>query len=272
MYKGNTANVMNNAGKIVRRFRKGQTLTSLMKEYHCHHATMMRTVLSQMSKAEYLQIKHDLLARGGVATRFKPGHDTWNKGLKGIHLSPQSEFKKGCLRGQAARNWRPIGTITIRHDSLFRWQRTRKYKGGGHRKGKPRRWIKIRDDGLSQKRWIPYAQFLWRKHNGPVPDLYIVVHRDNNQMNDAIDNLIVVDRRLHLHRTSHSNPEVVARRSKNAHKIRNRNTHARRLLRQQHADCSPAWYCPACGATYEHRPDRCDKCSAAMFEQIKIPG
>lgn len=28
-------------------------------------------------------------------TRFKQGHRPWNKDLKGIHLSPHSEFKKG---------------------------------------------------------------------------------------------------------------------------------------------------------------------------------
>lgn len=30
-----------------------------------------------------------------MSTHFKKGNRPWNKGLKGIHLSPKSEFKKG---------------------------------------------------------------------------------------------------------------------------------------------------------------------------------
>lgn len=31
----------------------------------------------------------------GNKGQFKKGHKTWNKGLKGIHLSEKSQFKKG---------------------------------------------------------------------------------------------------------------------------------------------------------------------------------
>ena len=274
MFTGNVTTVMNDAGKIARLLRQRQaTVTGLMREYRCAYATMMRAVLSQMPKAEYNQLKRDHLLAANRATRFRRGHKAWNKGLKGIHLSPASEFKKGCLRGQAARNWRPIGTITIRCDTLFGWQRSRRYKNGEHRKGKPRRWIKIRDDGLPQKRWVPYARFLWEQNRGPVPAGYIVVHRDGNQMNDAIDNLIIVDRRLHLHRTSHSDPEVVARRTQRSAKARKRNTAARRILRRQTTYTTPTWHCPGCGATYETDtpPQWCSKCSGYSFERISLP-
>ena len=29
--------------------------------------------------------------------RIKKGNVPWNKGIKGIHLSPETEFKKGCI-------------------------------------------------------------------------------------------------------------------------------------------------------------------------------
>ena len=265
---------MNDAGKIARLLRQRQaTVTGLMRQYRCAYATMMRAVLSHISKAEYNQLKRDRMLAANCATRWQRGHKPWNKDLKGIHLSPASEFKKGCLRGRAARRWRPIGTITIRYDKLFPWQHSRRHNTGKHRKGEPRRWIKIRDDGLPQNRWVPYARFLWEKRHGLVPAGYLIVHRDGNQMNDIIDNLIIVDRRLHLHRTSHSNPEVVDRRTRRAVKTRKRNTVARRILRRQIADASSAWYCPTCGATYETDtpPQRCSKCSSYSFERISLP-
>ena len=234
----------------------------------------LRAILSQMPRPEYKQITHDLQACGGVKTRFKRGHETWDKGLKGIHFSPQSEFKKGGpLRGSAARKWRPVGAVTVRYDTLFHWQKKRRYKNGESRKGKPRRWIKVRDDGPPQNRWIPYARYLWEKRNGPVPNGYIVVHKDGNQMHDVIDNLILVDRTGHILRTCHSVPEVLARAHTHAGESRKRNTQARRLLRPQRAGGSPVWHCPACGATYEadNQPDRCPKCSAHSLERITLP-
>jgi hypothetical protein len=42
--------------------------------------------------------KHTLIKKGehrGV--QFAKGHQTWCKGLKGIHLSPKTEFKKGNI-------------------------------------------------------------------------------------------------------------------------------------------------------------------------------
>lgn len=274
MYRGNTAQVLTDAAQIARRLRDHQvTLTGLMREYGSAHSTIMRAVLSQMSKSEYRRIVHHKLAQANLGTRFQRGHATWNKGLKGIHLSPQSEFKKGGpLRGQAARLWRPIGAITVRYDNLFAWQRTRLHKDGTSRKGKSRRWIKVKDDGRLQDRWIPYARHLWEKHYGPVPKDLLVVHKDGNQMHDVIDNLILVDRRRHISRTCHSDPEVSARARKRAGISCKRNTPARRLLRSQRAGEAQAWHCPACGATYEQLapPARCVKCSAASFERLVI--
>lgn len=274
MYRGNAAQVMTDAAQIARRLRDHQvTVTGLMREYGSTYATIMRAVHSQMSKAQYRRIVNHNIATHNLGTRFQPGHATWNKDLKGTHFSPQSEFKKGGpLRGFAARLWRPIGVITIRHDQPFAWQRRRRGPKGGLR-GKPRRWIKVRDDGPLQNRFIPYARYLWETRNGPVPDGLIVVHKDGNQMHDVIDNLILVDRRRHISRTCHNAPDVMARAHKHAGTSRKRDTPARRLLRSQRAGEAQAWHCPACGATYEQLapPARCVKCSASSFERLTIP-
>jgi len=262
--------VAKDAAKIAGLLRQHRTtIRALMAKYHCGYPTMIGAVLSQMSEAEWKQIKRGRLLAANLATRFKRGHNTWNKGVKGIHLSPATEFKKGCLRGQAARRWRPIGTITIRYDNPLRSQSRRR---GPKVKGKARRWIKVRDDGPPHRRCIPYARYLWEQRNGPVPAGFFVIHKDGNQMHDAIANLTIVDRRRNMQRSCHSNPDVVARRHIAATKSRKANAEFRRNARRLHGPQRPAWYCPACGATYNHHPDRCNKCSSAAFERIKIPG
>src|SRR4030042_1011946 len=237
MYRGNTVQVMTDAATIARRLRDHRaTVTGLQREYESSHETITKAILSQMSKTELRRIVDSNRAKANLATRFRPGHATWNKGLKGIHFSPQFEFKKGGpLRGFAARLWRAVGTISVRHDQLFHWQKKRRYKTGEARKGKARRWIKVRDDGVVYKRYIPYARYLWEKRNGPVPDGLIVVHKDGNQMHDVIDNLILVNRRRHMSRTCHNAPDVMTRAHKHACKSRTRTAHARRLLRTQQA-------------------------------------
>ena len=107
-------------------------------------------------------------------TSFKKNHIPWNKDKKGIHLSPQSEFKKG----QKGINWMPFGSITIRID-----------KGN-----KQRRWIKIEEPNI----WIEYAKFIWIKNNGKIPKGYLIHHIDKNTLNDDIGNLALVTRKAHI--------------------------------------------------------------------------
>lgn len=93
-----TTTVIKDAPKIAHRLRSGATtISDSMKEYHAAYKTIMRAVRSVMSEVEYKGIRHRLLSLGGVRTRLKPGHVTWNKGRKGVH-NPGSEkgwFKKG---------------------------------------------------------------------------------------------------------------------------------------------------------------------------------
>ena len=96
-------------------------------------------------------------------------------------LAP-TQYKRGCLRGQAARNWKAAGAITIRND----------------KSGKRFRWIKMRDDGPPQKRWVPYARQVWAQSQGSIPPGWFVIHADGNTLNDHIRNLRLVTRRGHL--------------------------------------------------------------------------
>lgn len=103
---------------------------------------------------------------------FKQGNIPWNKGLKGIHLSPDSEFKPG----RREKHYVPIGTMTIRAD----------------RSGNQRKWIKTIDG------WFQFANILYTQKHGPIPDGSVVHHKDRNTLNDSLDNLMVMTRSQHL--------------------------------------------------------------------------
>ena len=100
MFKGNIDNVMADAVRIAERLRETDvTLGALMKEYHCGWAIINQAILSQMSKSQWKWIRKKKLAQGTLngGTRFKPGHVPWTKGRKGIHMSPETEFKPGIV-------------------------------------------------------------------------------------------------------------------------------------------------------------------------------
>ena len=104
---------------------------------------------------------------------FEPGHQTWNKGLSGLRLSPATEFKKG-VRGI---RWVPLGTVSIRI----------------HR-GVRRAWVKIGEPNI----WRERAKIVWESKHGPIPLGMVVHHDDRDTLNDDHINLILVTRADHL--------------------------------------------------------------------------
>lgn len=271
MYRGNALQVMTDAAKIAAAYRTGKvSYKALSRQYHCNYNCLLAAILSQMSVAEYRRIIKQRRVRAGKSSGWQRGHVPWDKGLKGIHLSPATEFKKGWFRGAAARKWRPVGTVIVRYDKPSRSVRL---KCGPKTRGNRRRWIKVCDDGPPSHRWIPYARHLWQKRNGPVPDGMFVVHANGNSMDDRPANLILSDLRRNMSRNCHQRPEIVALARKTGAEAKRRNTAARRAIRALAGPLRPTWHCPACGATYESAapPTRCEKCSAASFERLTIP-
>lgn len=107
-------------------------------------------------------------------TSFQKGHKTWNKGLKGIHLSPATEFKKG----QTPVNLKAVGDMTIRRD----------------KSGIKRRWIKIAEPS----KWTEYAKYVWAQANGNIPKGLLIHHKDENALNDNLENLMLITRAAHI--------------------------------------------------------------------------
>lgn len=100
--------------------------------------------------------------RGGK-TRFKPGHEPWNKGKPGTTgnhpNSRRTQFKKGVMAGAAQHNYVPIGSTRISKD--------------GHLE------VKVTDDPslYPARRWAPVHRLVWEAENGPVPDGRIIVFK-----------------------------------------------------------------------------------------------
>lgn len=99
---------------------------------------------------------------GSVATQFKPGHATWNKGVPGSAghhpNSRRTQFKKGGMTGAAQHNYQPIGTLRINNGALEQ---------------------KVTDDPslYPARRWRPVARIVWEQAHGQIPEGHAVVFK-----------------------------------------------------------------------------------------------
>lgn len=99
---------------------------------------------------------------GAVATQFKPGQTSWNKGVRGSAghhpNSRRTQFKKGCMTGAAQHNYQTIGTLRINKGVLEQ---------------------KVTDDPslYPAKRWRPVARIVWEQAHGPIPEGHAVVFK-----------------------------------------------------------------------------------------------
>ena len=106
---------------------------------------------------------------------FKKGNTPWNKGKKGIHLSPESEFKKGQLVGEGHPSWKG-GIQKLKSDCNYLWA------GNGKRVRRPRA--------------------VYEEHFGEIPKGFVIVHKDGNRYNDHPDNLEAISRAENMKRNS----------------------------------------------------------------------
>ena len=262
--RGNVAKVEADAAQIAERLMRDATITGLQAEYKVAYSTLMRTIRKHLTEEQITQARNRNLTKGGVSQRFKKGHATWNKGIKGLHFSPETEFKRGHMYGAARRKWRPIGTVVVRYGNREKWKRGRKRKA--------RRWIKVRDDGPYRGRWIPLARFFWQKVHGPIPQGMFVVHADGDSLNDDLSNLRLVDRRGHIALQRRRDPGHKERRCEAAAKATQLRHQTNRALRKLTGPVRVVWECRNCGGDVEQRtcPDRCPKCGSSCYERIKM--
>lgn len=135
-----------------------------------------------LKSAEYLAGPHAArLRRGdsrGAASRFPRGHEPWNKGLQWDSggRSHETRFRKGELRGQAARLRAPVGSEVRDPDGYLK--------------------RKVADDrgAPSRSNWRYVHVLLWEEHHGAVPSGCAVVFRNGDSADIRIDNLELLTR------------------------------------------------------------------------------
>lgn len=60
----------------------------------------------------------------------------------------------------------------------------------------------MRDDGPSHRRWKSVHSLIWEEAHGEIPPGHLVVFRDRNTKNIAIDNLELVSRAENMRRNT----------------------------------------------------------------------
>lgn len=114
----------------------------------------------------------------GARTRFKPGHQTWNKGQRGstgYHPnSRRTQFKAGEMRGAAQHNYKPIGSLRITKDGYLE--------------------RKVTDDPniYPARRWVAVQRLVWEAAHGPIPKGHAVVFKPGQHT--TIEAEITLDR------------------------------------------------------------------------------
>jgi hypothetical protein len=117
---------------------------------------------------------HRLDGKKGAGTRFAKGHKTWNAGMKGLQIGGEAtQFKPGHVGGMAAKLYQPIGAERVRGGYLYR---------------------KMRDTGPTHLRWDLVHRINWEAAYGPIPDGHVIVFRNGNCLDVAVDNLELLSR------------------------------------------------------------------------------
>ena len=101
--------------------------------------------------------------------RFEKGHIPWNKGIKGLHHSPNTEFKKGHLPANTEYN----GCISLRKKET----------------GEQYYYIRI-----AQAKWVLYQRYLWKQKYELIPEGMIIIFKDKNPLNCVLGNLEMISR------------------------------------------------------------------------------
>jgi len=126
------------------------------------------------------------------ASRFRNGHSTWNKGMKGWQPDNHgSRFQKGVMSKAHLEHTRPVGSERIDREGYLE--------------------RKVSNVGIKRADWKRVNHLVWEEYNGSIPPGHIVVFRDRKKNNIAIENLELITREENMKRnTVHRLPKELA--------------------------------------------------------------
>ena len=107
-------------------------------------------------------------------TQFRKGQAAWNQGMKGLRMSPRTEFKKGNKPATTKHD----GAITVRN-----------------RNQTPYQYIRI-----SECNWMLLHRKIWGDANGPIPRGHVIRFRNGNTLDVRLENLECISRSEHAMR------------------------------------------------------------------------
>lgn len=123
----------------------------------------------------------------GAGTRYPPGHEPANKGLRrpGWHRGRmrETQFKKGQRNGTAAAHHMPVGSTRLIDGYVYR---------------------KVSDvpNVPYTVNWKPAHVLLWTEVHGPVPPGHALTFTNGEKTDVRLDNLALVSRRDLMRRNS----------------------------------------------------------------------
>lgn len=180
--------------------RTDEVAAEIGRSYSC--TSRKATSLALRKTAVFLASPdaHRLDGKRGAGTRFKPGHETWSKGSKGLvgvqEACRATQFKPGRPASEA-RNYRPIGSLRINGDGYLE--------------------RKVTDDPTlaPARRWVAEHRLAWEAEHGPTPAGHVVVFRHGRKTTDAekitLDAVELVSRQELMSRnTLHNLPKPLA--------------------------------------------------------------
>lgn len=99
--------------------------------------------------------------------RFQKGGTPWNKGLKGIHMNPDTEFKDDQYVGENHPSWKG-GVQVSKNDGVYLW--------------------------VGKNNRVRRARKVYEDTYGEIPRGYVIYHKDGNNSNDHPSNLVAISR------------------------------------------------------------------------------
>jgi len=127
----------------------------------------------------------------------------WNKGLKGIRVSKDTEFKKGHIPwNKGLKGFRPSRKTEFKKDHL---PHNTKYDGCISLRKNVKRNYECYYIRINEGYWKELHRFLWERKNGKIPDGMLIRSKDGNSLNVSIDNFELIDRKENLKRNRNYN-------------------------------------------------------------------